>query len=132
MRYVIDSTIWIKLLRKERAVCERFERAAFEDDELVVTPVAYLEVLRGLYKRDDHESIAFIHELWNELRYEEADRRIWDEAVRLWVIAVRRNELREDADTIIAAFASVLNARLVTANESHFSIFGIPTENWAA
>jgi len=132
MLYIIDSNIWIKLLRDERAVRERFEQAVLQDDQLMVTPVAYFEVLRGLRKREDHDSLGFIAELWRELRYEEINQRIWDEAIRLWVLAVRQNALREDADTILAAYASVFNATIVTANESHFSVFGIPVENGSA
>ena len=103
-----------------------------ERNELIVTPIAYYEVLRGLMKRDDTESIDFIRRFWDKLRYEEATRAVWDEAVRLWVLAVRRNQKQEDADTLTAAFASVLGCTIVTVNEAHFTAFGLPTENWAA
>ena len=132
MRYVIDTNIWIKLLRKERRVRACVARALDDDrNELIITPVAYYEVLRGLVKRGDTESVDFIRALRERLRYVEATRAVWDEAVRLWVLAVRRNRKQEDADTLTAAFASVLEGTIVTVNEAHFAPFGLATENWA-
>lgn len=132
MRYVVDSSIWIKLLRKENRVRAHFERVICGEDELIVTPVAYFEVMRGLVKREDEKSLSFISELWKGLRYEETNQRVWDEAIRLYVLAIRQNQRREDADTILAAFASVLGATIVTTNQRHFEVFGLRVANWAA
>lgn len=130
MRFVVDASIWIKLLRKEKAVGYRLLSAIENGDDVIVTPVAYYEVMRGLRKRDDEKNIVFISEYWTNLPYVEASREVWDEAVRLWVLCVKKNEKREDADTILAAFASVLDAVIVTADKKHFPAFELPVQNW--
>ncbi len=131
MRYIIDTNIWVKLLRKQKTVKSCLEKVLREGDEIIVTPVEYFELLRGLEKRRDRESIEFIKRFWARLQYIEVSREIWDEAIRLWVSAVNKNEKREDADTLLAAFASKLRAILVTENVKHFLIFNLKTENWA-
>ena len=132
MRYVVDTNIWIRFLKKERSVRPRLERVLASGDEIVVTPIVYYELLRGLEKRRDTQSIGAIKQLWSEFLYVETSRPIWDEAIRLWVLAIRKNEKQEDADTLIAAFASHLGAVVVTDNEKHFAAFGLTIENWAA
>ena len=131
MRFVVDTNIWIKFLQGNQRVHERLQRAMAAGDEVVVTPVAYYEVMRGLEKRGDQESIARIRTVWDGLTYVEARREVWDEAVRLWVLCVKQNQKRDDADTILAAFTSVFDAVIVTADR-HFDVFDFQVQNWAS
>ncbi len=130
MRYVLDTNIWIHFLRKRQHVRQRLQQALRNRDEICVIPIVYYELLRGLEKRHDTESLAFIKRFWRTLSYYEATRQIWDEAIRLWVTTVRQNQKREDADILIAAFASHLQATVVTTNVKHFSVFDLRVENW--
>jgi predicted nucleic acid-binding protein len=118
------------MLRKSRQVERAIESALLEGDELIVASVVYFEIMRGLVKRQDKESISFLNEFWKGQTYVEMTRYIWDEAVRLWAWSVKRNKKQTDADTLIAAVATQLGATVVTQNEKHFMHYGFPVINW--
>ena len=130
MRYVVDTNIWIEFLRKHPKVRARLRERVAQRHEICIIPIVYFELLRGLEKRRDLTALAYIERYWSTLPYYECTKIIWNEAVRQWVIAIRQNNKREDADFIIAAFAIQLNATIVTRNVRHFSIFQLPVENW--
>jgi predicted nucleic acid-binding protein len=130
MRYVVDTNIWIALLRKNRKVRTRLRETLAQRHEICVIPVVYYELLRGHEKRRDQESINFIKKLWATLSYYEATKHIWDEAIRLWVMTIRQNTMPGDRDILIAAFATQLSATVVTRNVRHFSVFQFSIENW--
>ena len=135
MRYIPDTNIWIYLLRKQENIRQALERALREDDtQIVVPPVVYFELLRGLEKRKDSESITFFKKMLDQkqCRYMECTRAIWDLAIQLWVKACTENKARQDADILIAAFAKDLNALLVTENTKDFSHLGIELTSWAS
>ena len=133
MRYVVDTNIWIEFLRKNPKVRTRLrEKLAQRNpiNEICIIPVVYYELLRGLEKRRDQGNINFIKTYWAMLSYYEATRPIWDEAIRLWVMAIRQNTMPGDRDLLIAAFALQLSATVVSRNVRHFSVFGLSIENW--
>ena len=92
--------------------------------------MVYYELLRGLEKRRDIESLSFIKKFWGTLSYYEGTKYIWDEAVRLWVTATRQNTMPGDNDVLIAAFAIQLSATVVSRNVKHFAVFQLSIENW--
>ena len=130
MRYLVDTNIWIEFLRKNPKVRTRLRETLAPRNEICVIPVVYYELLRGLEKRHDRGSIAFIKQFWATLSYHEATKHIWDEAICLRVMSTRQNTNPGDKDIFIAAFAIQLSATVVTRNVRHFSIFRLPTENW--
>jgi predicted nucleic acid-binding protein len=130
MRYLVDTNIWIEFLRKNPKVRTRLRETLAQRNEIWVIPVVYYELLRGLEKRDDKRSLAFIKQFWATLSYYEATKYIWDEAIRLWVMSTRQNTNPGDKDIFIAAFAIQLSATVVTRNVRHFTIFQLPTDNW--
>jgi predicted nucleic acid-binding protein len=130
MRYVVDTNIWIAFLRKNPKVRTRLRETLTQGHEICVIPIVYFELLRGLEQRRDRENISFIKQYWGTLSWYECTKHIWDEAIRLWVTAIRQNNKREDADILIAAFAIQLSATVVSRNVRHFSIFPLSIENW--
>lgn len=130
MRYVIDPIIWIEFLRKKPKVRTRLFATLDQGHELCVIPIVYYELLRGLAKRRDQESIAYIKKFWATLSYYESTKQLWDEAIRLWVRAIRQNTMPGDRDLFIAAFALQLSATVVSRNVKHFSPFQLAIENW--
>ena len=129
MRYVVDTNIWIEFLRKNPKVRTRLREKLAQRDP-INEPVVYYELLRGLEKRRDQGNINFIKTYWATLSYYEATKQIWDEAIRLWVMAIRQNTMPGDRDLLIAAFALQLSATVVSRNVRHFSGFGLSIENW--
>ncbi|MEW6349516.1 MAG: type II toxin-antitoxin system VapC family toxin [Thermodesulfobacteriota bacterium] len=132
MRYLVDTCIWIKLLRRDRAAGRNFVQALWNDDEILVSGVVYFELIRGFRRTQDRSGEVFILSLWERLTYVEMSRPVWDRAADLWAESVRRNMRREDADTVMAALASVLDAVVVTDNVRHFESFPVRVVNWAA
>lgn len=130
MRYVLDTNVWIRFLQKNRQVGNRLRQALSNKDEICVVPVVYYELLRGLQKRQDIDNINYIRRFWRTLSYYEAKKPVWEAAIQLWLQTTRANEKRQDADILIAAFASDLSAVIVTDNVKHFDTFGLPVENW--
>ena len=130
MRYVVDTNIWVAFLRKNPKVRTHLRERLAQGHEICVIPIVYFELLRGLEKRRDIETIRSIKQYWSTLSWHECTKHIWDEAVRLWVMAIRQNNKREDADILIAASAIQLSATVVSRNVRHFSIFQLSIENW--
>src|SRR5262245_55918950 len=129
MLYLVDTNIWIAVLRKNSKAKTRLLETIAQGHEICIIPVVYYELLRGLEKRRDTDSIAFITTLWSTLSYYEITKHIWNEAIRLWVLSTRQNNNPGDKDILIAAFAIQLSATVVTRNVRHFSIFQLPIEN---
>lgn len=129
MRYFVDTNIWIKWLRKESIIRDHLAKTIMDRHEVIVTPIAYFEVVRGLKKRNDKEGLSAIHKLWSALTYVEASKRVWDVAIEIWVEAVRTNNKREDADVITAAFARVYDGTIVT-RDAHFDSLGVSRVAW--
>ncbi len=130
MRYVVDTNIWIAFLRKNPKVRTRLREKLAQRHEICVIPMVYYELLRGLEKRRDIESINFIKKFWATLSYYECTKQIWDEAIHLWVTTIRQNTMPGDNDILIAAFAIQLSATVVSRNVRHFSVFQLSIENW--
>lgn len=130
MRFILDTNAWIAVLRRQKLVVSRLRERLADGHEVLVTPVEYFELLRGLEKRGHREHIEQIKNLWLTLRYCEADRPMWDTAVMLWIASIRRNQKREDADVILAAFAVRHGAVIVTNNRRDFEGFGVLLEDW--
>lgn len=130
--YVLDTNIWIRILRRNKKAGDEMEAALARGDQIFLTSIVYFELLRGLRKREDFESIGFIENLQNAhgVVYQECSRAVWDAAIELWVDRTLTNRQKEDADTIIAAFAKHLNATVVTDNVKHFSDLKVPIANW--
>lgn len=132
MKYVMDTNIWIRLLRKENNVRSAVTAALSRGDQILLTSIVYFELLRGLQKRNDTQSIDIIKKMLNAqgCAYQECSRPIWDAAINLWVEACQQNKAREDADIVIAAFAKHMGATVVTDNTKHFSHLGVHVETW--
>lgn len=127
---IVDTNVWIALLRRARSVQARFLQTIGAGDEIIVISVVYYELIRGLLKRDDAPSIRFMGNLWAALTYVKTSRDVWNQAARWWTRAVAQNQRREDADVWIAALAPSLDATIVTGNEARFENFRVPVVNW--
>ena len=133
MRYVVDTNIWIRLLRKENTVGTAMRRALADGHQIIVPSVVYFELLRGLQKRGDSANMDFFRNMLTAegCVYEECSRPIWELAINYWVAAKTQNKSCKDADILIAAFARHHDATVITEDLGHFSHLGVPIENWS-
>jgi predicted nucleic acid-binding protein len=130
VRYVLDANIWTALLKREVATIGRVREALSANAELVVCPVAFYEIYRGLESRDALRQMQAFLSYVAAFAWDDYTRADWEAAGRLWATARRLGHVVADADLLIAAYAQRRNAVVVTDNVGHFSPLGIPVQNW--
>lgn len=129
-RYVLDTNLWTALLKKEVAATGRVREALSADAQLVVCPVAFYEIYRGLEYRDARRQMEDFLAYVAAFTWDDFTRADWETAGRLWATARHLGHTVADADLLIAAYAQRRDAVVVTDNLDHFSPLGVPVENW--
>lgn len=129
-RYVIDTNILSALLRKERLAFQRTAAALNQGAELVICPIVFYEILRGLLHRDAQRQLDFFRDYSTTLTWEDLEREDWEFAARLWAEVRSKGRPVEDADLLIGAYAARRQAVVVTDNTKHFEQLGVAVENW--
>jgi tRNA(fMet)-specific endonuclease VapC len=129
-RYVMDANILSALLKKEPLTVQRVRAALKRSAELVMCPIVFYEVLRGLLHRDAQRQLEFFRSYSATLTWEDLDRADWEYAASLWADLRARGHPIDDADLLIGAYAARREAVVVTDNTKHFIPLGIIVENW--
>lgn len=130
-RYVPDTNILSYVLQRRQVTIDRFAAAAKTDAEIFLCPVVYYEIRRGLLDKGVARQITDFDRLTADLIWVEVERPMWEDAANSWATDKRKGRPHQDADLLIAAFARVLQATVVT-NDSDFRGLNVPVENWAA
>ncbi len=129
--YVLDSNIVTGILKKDARVVSRLRQALAANDLIVLSPVVFYEVKRGLLKKDARKQMGFFETIANTFQWNDLQRPDWDMAAQIWATATRVGRSpSSDADLLIATHARRLNAVVVTDNERHFAQLGVQIENW--
>lgn len=129
-RYLLDSNIISHILAKDPIATARLERSFQCDDILILSPVVFYEIRRGLLRRKVAAKTREFERLMLSLVWDDLQEGDWETASRLWADSVTKGNPRKDADILIAAHAIGSRATLVTDNEKHFLHLGVPIENW--
>jgi predicted nucleic acid-binding protein len=129
-RYVFDTNVITAILRREPMTIGRLQAALRADAELIICPVVFYEVYRGLLYKDARKQLAFFLRYVATLTWEDIAREDWEQAALLWADVRGQGHSVQDADLIIAAYTARRDATLVTDNVKHFTPFGVPVENW--
>ncbi|MBI3890366.1 MAG: PIN domain-containing protein [Candidatus Wallbacteria bacterium] len=131
MPFVLDTNIVGELLREERGVVAHTRKQLRRKQALLMCPVVLYELERGLLaKPGATKKRALLAEWLDVLEYRELDRSVWMEAARLWADSRRTGRPHSDDDLLIAAFAKVHGAILVTRNRRDFEGLGVRLEGW--
>ena len=129
--YALDSNIVSFYLRGNTAVIENIEKAISEDHTVVISPIAYYEVKRGLLLIDATKQLQKFTDFCNLFSVGEFDDYLLETAIKIYVQERREKRNIEDADVFIAAFCLYNDHILATDNTKHFeSIEGLHTVNW--
>lgn len=128
--YLLDTNIVSFLLRRDPVVERNLEKAFRDNATIILSPVVYYEIKRGLIKHDAKNQTAFFERLIPRFAWRDVERPDWDESARLWVNRAMAGRPIEDADLLIAAQAKRLNAILVTDNAKDFDGLKVAIENW--
>ena len=132
MAFVLDTNVVGELLREDRGVVGHARKQLRRKQTLLMCPVVLYELERGLLaKPGATKKRALLAQWLDVLEYRELDRPVWLEAAKLWADSRRAGRPHSDDDLLIAAFAKVHRAILVTRNSRDFEGLGIRLEGWA-
>ena len=119
MRHVVDTSVLIDHLRGHAEAVRLLERLRARDDELHASEVTRLEVLAGMRPSEAAETEALLAVLeWHPL-----DDRVAAEAGALGRRWLPSHGGVDAADLAVAATATLLGTRPLTANVKHFPMF---------
>ena len=131
--YLLDADVLSFVLRGHSATLARFRTAARGGDRILISPLAYFEVRRGLLRAPASSLLRDLHVLAEELGVASIDRPALDQAADLWSRLADTGALIEDADLLTAAIAVVNGFTLITHNVLHFArVPGLQIEDWVA
>jgi tRNA(fMet)-specific endonuclease VapC len=128
--YLLDTNILTGILKKDARVVAPLTAALADNARLILSPIVYYEIKRGLLKRDAKRQLNFFEQWVKTLWWEDVLRADWTMAAELWATETAQGRPPQDADILIAAQSRRLKATLVTANIAHFKFLGIWLENW--
>jgi predicted nucleic acid-binding protein len=130
--YALDSNIISFYLKGNTAVIENIEKTINEDHTIVITPIAYYEVKRGLMLIGADKQLRKLETLCNLFPVGELGDYLLEESIKIYVQERKAKRNTEDADIFIAAFCILNDYTLVTDNVKHFqNITGLHLVNWA-
>jgi predicted nucleic acid-binding protein len=131
--YALDSNIISFYLKGNTTVIENIQKAISDDNNIVITPIAYYEVKRGLLLINAVKQLSKLETICELFPVGELGDYLLEDAVNIYVQERRANRNTEDADIFIAAFCIHHNYTLVTDNVRHFQgIQKLRFVNWAS
>jgi len=129
--YALDSNIISFYLRGNVSVIENIEKAIIEDHKIVIPPIVYYEVKRGLLLIDATKQMKKLEDFCKLFPVGELGDYLLEEAIKIYVHERKAKRNTEDADIFIAAFCIHNNYILVTDNLKHFqNMAELHSENW--
>ncbi|MEM7535914.1 MAG: PIN domain-containing protein [Chloroflexota bacterium] len=128
--YIPDTNIISAFIKQNPLVFENIGHALVRGDEIYLCPVVYHEIYRGLLYRDTKRLLADFLNLIDNTAIQPFTQDDWTEASVMWAEMRRTGNTVGEMDILIAAYAKMRNAIVVTNNEKHFIPLGVPVENW--
>jgi predicted nucleic acid-binding protein len=130
--FVLDTNIISYYLKGRREVVQNIEEALSAGNELIIAPIVYYEVKRGLIAVNSQKLLKEFNDLCEVFGVGRLDNSILDDAIDIYVEQRKAGRTPEDADIFIAAFCKRHGFTLVTHNMKHFaSITGLNVLDWA-
>jgi tRNA(fMet)-specific endonuclease VapC len=129
--YLLDTNVITGILKQDARIVDRVTAALSADARMILSPIVYYEIKRGLLRRDARKQLEFFEQFAQSLHWDDLHRVDRMAAAQLWAGEVAHGRPPQDADILLAAQAQRLKAILVTANERHFAQLGVRLENWS-
>jgi len=120
--FVLDSNILSFYLRQNQHVIQKVQDTLIEGHEVLIGPIAYYEVKRGLLAIKAEKRLVEFAALCKTLGVGQLDNTLLDYAAEIYQELRNKNHTIEDADILTAAFCKRQNFTLVTHNTKHFEI----------
>jgi predicted nucleic acid-binding protein len=118
--YVLDTNIISFYLKGNETVGNNITSALLDEDAIVVAPIAYYEVKRGLMAVGARKQLKEFDDFCTLFGVGEFDNSVLDVAAAIYAGQRKAGHVMEDADIFIAAFCKNRNFTLVTNNTKHF------------
>ena len=130
--YALDSNIISFYLRGNIVVAENMEKAIGGGDGIVIPPLVYYEVKRGLALIQATRQMKKFETFCELFPVGELGDYLPEKAIDIYVRERKAGRNTEDADIFIATFCIHNDYILVTDNTRHFdNISGLHLTNWA-
>jgi len=127
----LDTNIVSYLLRGDKELKERIYYEIKKGDGVVILPIVYYEIKRGLVDKNAQVKLATFEHLCDMLGIEDMDTKTLDIAANIYAYKKQQGQKIEDADILIATSCVAHGYILVTNNERHFlGINGLEITNW--
>ena len=129
--FVLDSNILSFYLRQDQQIIQKVKEMLLSGNEVIISPIAYYEVKRGLLAIKAEKRIRDFFALCRILGVGQLDNSLLDFAADIYCELKNKKLTVEDADILIAAFCKCHNFTLVTHNTKHFeAISGLSYCDW--
>jgi tRNA(fMet)-specific endonuclease VapC len=112
--FVLDSNIISFYLKGNETVSRNMEQAVIDDHAIIIAPIAYYEVKRGLRLIGATRRLKKLHFLCELFPVGVFDNALLETAVDIYVEERTAKRNTEDADILIAAFCRLHDYILVT------------------
>ena len=129
--FVLDSNILSFYLRQNQQIIKKVQTALLEGNEVLIGPIAYYEVKRGLMAIKAEKRLVEFATLCKILGVGQLDNTLLDYAAEIYIELRNKKQTLEDADILTAAFCKIHDFTLVTNNTKHFeNIIGLRYCDW--
>jgi len=129
--YVLDANIVSFYLKENDSVINHITRSLSAGEEILIAPIAYYEVRRGLLAIGSTRRMNEFDRLCEMLTVGRLDNDILDIAADIYNDLRKIGRITDDADIFIAAFCKHHDFILVTNNTKHFeNIAGLNIVDW--
>ncbi|MDR0709956.1 MAG: PIN domain-containing protein, partial [Spirochaetaceae bacterium] len=118
--FVLDSNIVSFYIRQDRKIIQKVQDELIAGNEILIGPIAYYEVKRGLMAINAQKRLREFTDLCTVLGLGRLDNALLDTAAEIYVELREKKETMEDADIMTAAFCKIHDFTLVTHNTRHF------------
>ena len=130
--FALDSNTISFYLRGNVAVIASVEKAIDDGNSIVIPPIVYYEVKRGLKFINAAKKLKEFEALCELFPVGELGDYLLEESIDMYIQERKAGRNTEDADIFIAVFCIHNNYTLVTDNMSHFkNISSLQLVNWA-
>jgi predicted nucleic acid-binding protein len=105
------------------------------NDYILLCPVVFYEIARGLYHSEAKQQLAFFWKLAEDFEWRDLTESTWDSGAKKWAECRKEGMSTDkeeglDVDVLIAAQAEENDAVVVTRNVKHFQYLGVAYETW--
>jgi len=129
--FVLDSNILSFYLRQDQQIIQKVKNILLSGDEVIISPIAYYEVKRGLLVVKSEKRLREFFSLCRILGVGQLDNSLLDLAADIYCELRNKKQIVEDADILSGAFCKCHNFTLVTHNTKHFeAISGLSYCDW--